>query len=55
MRVHGGRRSKYQNCAREIMERRETRMYTSAIEEEGRDSHGETPIPVIILPTRSIG
>jgi len=27
---------------------------TSAIDDEGRDSHGDTPIPVIILPTRSI-
>jgi hypothetical protein len=27
---------------------------TSAIDEEGRDSQGDTPIPVIILPTRSI-
>jgi len=25
------------------------------MDDEGRDSHGETPIPVIILPTRSIG
>jgi hypothetical protein len=27
---------------------------TSAMEEEGRDSQGETPMPVIILPMRSI-
>lgn len=27
---------------------------TSAMEEEGRDSQGETPMPVMILPMRSI-
>lgn len=27
---------------------------TSAIEEDGRDSQGDTPMPVIILPIKSI-
>jgi hypothetical protein len=47
-------RRKARSWRKKIYIRLRTGRCTSAIDDDGRDSQGDTPIPVMILPTRSI-